>query len=197
MTSVRRTSALGCGAAARRRAGDDRRGRPRQRRPQAGGTFVDASGASVGWLRLTEDRRGDVHVNVHVEGPDGGPPRHPYPRGRIVLADVRGGRRPLQPAGSPARAGEPERAARGRPAEPDRQRPGRRPSRRQHRPGDPVRGRRRPCSMPTAARSSSTPTRTTRSPTRATAEAAPGSRARSSSPTDRRRIVSAMEVPAA
>ena len=23
---------------------------------------------SVGWLRLTEDRRGDVHVNVHVKG---------------------------------------------------------------------------------------------------------------------------------
>ena len=36
--------------------------------PQARGTFVDASGASVGWLRLTEDRRGDVHVNVHVKG---------------------------------------------------------------------------------------------------------------------------------
>ena len=36
--------------------------------PQAGGTFVDASGADVGWLRLTEDRHGDVHVNVHVKG---------------------------------------------------------------------------------------------------------------------------------
>src|SRR5262245_44044133 len=35
---------------------------------QAGGTFVDASGAAVGWLALTEDRRGDVHVNVHVKG---------------------------------------------------------------------------------------------------------------------------------
>jgi superoxide dismutase, Cu-Zn family len=36
--------------------------------PQASGTFVDASGAEVGWLRLTEDRHGDVHVNVHVKG---------------------------------------------------------------------------------------------------------------------------------
>jgi Cu-Zn family superoxide dismutase len=36
--------------------------------PHASGTFVDASGAEVGWLRLTEDRHGDVHVNVHVKG---------------------------------------------------------------------------------------------------------------------------------
>jgi superoxide dismutase, Cu-Zn family len=35
---------------------------------QAEGTFVDATGAVVGWLALTEDRHGDVHVNVHVKG---------------------------------------------------------------------------------------------------------------------------------
>jgi superoxide dismutase, Cu-Zn family len=34
----------------------------------ATGTFVDAAGATVGWLVLTEDRRGDVHVNVKVKG---------------------------------------------------------------------------------------------------------------------------------
>jgi len=34
----------------------------------ASGTFVDASGAEVGWLVLTEDRRGVVHVNVKVKG---------------------------------------------------------------------------------------------------------------------------------
>lgn len=32
------------------------------------GTFVDASGATVGWVRLVEDARGIVHVNVHVTG---------------------------------------------------------------------------------------------------------------------------------
>jgi superoxide dismutase, Cu-Zn family len=34
----------------------------------ASGTFVDASGATVGWVMLTEDRRGEVHVNVKVDG---------------------------------------------------------------------------------------------------------------------------------
>jgi Cu-Zn family superoxide dismutase len=36
--------------------------------PHAHGTFVDAEGNEVGWLKLTQDGRGDVHVNVHVEG---------------------------------------------------------------------------------------------------------------------------------
>ena len=36
--------------------------------PQAGGTFVDAAGATVGWVRLVEDATGVVHVNVKVEG---------------------------------------------------------------------------------------------------------------------------------
>ena len=34
----------------------------------ASGTFVDATGAEVGWVRLVQDTRGDVHVNVHVAG---------------------------------------------------------------------------------------------------------------------------------
>jgi superoxide dismutase, Cu-Zn family len=35
---------------------------------RAGGTFVDASGQSIGWVRLVEDSTGTVHVNVHVAG---------------------------------------------------------------------------------------------------------------------------------
>ena len=67
MTSVRRTSALVAGPLlAVALATTVAAGPPAA--PQARGTFVDASGASVGWLRLTEDRRGDVHVNVHVKG---------------------------------------------------------------------------------------------------------------------------------
>jgi Cu-Zn family superoxide dismutase len=38
------------------------------RAPQAGGTFVDANGATVGWVRLVEDATGVVHVNVKVDG---------------------------------------------------------------------------------------------------------------------------------
>jgi Cu-Zn family superoxide dismutase len=34
----------------------------------ASATFVDASGATVGWAKLVEDAAGVVHVNVHVEG---------------------------------------------------------------------------------------------------------------------------------
>jgi Cu-Zn family superoxide dismutase len=34
----------------------------------ASGTFVDATGAEVGWVRLVQDTRGAVHVNVHVAG---------------------------------------------------------------------------------------------------------------------------------
>ncbi len=36
--------------------------------PQAHGTFVDTTGAEIGSLQLTQDRHGDVHVNVHVKG---------------------------------------------------------------------------------------------------------------------------------
>src|SRR6476661_4629695 len=35
---------------------------------QASATFVDASGATVGWARLVQDGAGIVHVNVHVKG---------------------------------------------------------------------------------------------------------------------------------
>jgi Cu-Zn family superoxide dismutase len=34
----------------------------------ASATFVDATGATVGWARLVEDANGVVHVNVHVDG---------------------------------------------------------------------------------------------------------------------------------
>jgi Cu-Zn family superoxide dismutase len=34
----------------------------------ASGTFVDASGAAIGTVRLTEDRHGIVHVSVKVRG---------------------------------------------------------------------------------------------------------------------------------
>jgi Cu-Zn family superoxide dismutase len=34
----------------------------------ARGTFVDASGQDIGWVRLVEDGSGIVHVNVHVDG---------------------------------------------------------------------------------------------------------------------------------
>jgi superoxide dismutase, Cu-Zn family len=67
MTSVRRTSALVTGPLLAVVLATTVAAGPAAA-PQARGTFVDASGASVGWLRLTEDRRGDVHVNVHVKG---------------------------------------------------------------------------------------------------------------------------------
>jgi Cu-Zn family superoxide dismutase len=34
----------------------------------ASATFIDATGATVGWASLVEDSTGIVHVNVHVEG---------------------------------------------------------------------------------------------------------------------------------
>ena len=34
----------------------------------AGGTFIDASGVTIGSIHLTEDVRGNVHVNVEVHG---------------------------------------------------------------------------------------------------------------------------------
>jgi len=34
----------------------------------ASATFVDATGAAIGWARLVEDATGRVHVSVHVEG---------------------------------------------------------------------------------------------------------------------------------
>jgi Cu-Zn family superoxide dismutase len=34
----------------------------------ARGAFINASGAEIGWVKLSEDRTGVVHVNVKVEG---------------------------------------------------------------------------------------------------------------------------------
>jgi Cu-Zn family superoxide dismutase len=34
----------------------------------AGGTFIDASGTEIGWVKLTQARGGLVHVNVKVDG---------------------------------------------------------------------------------------------------------------------------------
>jgi superoxide dismutase, Cu-Zn family len=34
----------------------------------ASATFVDATGATIGWAKLNQDARGIVHVNVHVDG---------------------------------------------------------------------------------------------------------------------------------
>lgn len=34
----------------------------------ASATFVDATGATIGWARLVEDATGIVHVNIHVKG---------------------------------------------------------------------------------------------------------------------------------
>ena len=35
---------------------------------QASASFVDASGADIGWAKLVQDGDGIVHVNVHVKG---------------------------------------------------------------------------------------------------------------------------------
>jgi Cu-Zn family superoxide dismutase len=65
MTSLRRTTAIVVGPilaillAASVAAGRDGA-------HHAAGTFVDATGATVGWVQLTEDRTGIVHVNVKV-----------------------------------------------------------------------------------------------------------------------------------
>ena len=34
----------------------------------ASGTFVDSTGATIGWAQLIEDASGIVHVNIHVAG---------------------------------------------------------------------------------------------------------------------------------
>lgn len=36
--------------------------------PHASATFVDATGAAIGWARLVVDATGRVHVNIHVKG---------------------------------------------------------------------------------------------------------------------------------
>jgi Cu-Zn family superoxide dismutase len=67
MPSVRRTTVLVAGPAlALLVAGSVVAGPVSPR--QASGTFVIASGAEIGWVKLTEDGHGIVHVNVKVEG---------------------------------------------------------------------------------------------------------------------------------
>jgi Cu-Zn family superoxide dismutase len=72
MSSIRRTAAIVAGPglalvlAATVAAGPDGA-------RHATGDFVDASGATVGWVQLTEDRTGVVHVNVKVDGMAPGP----------------------------------------------------------------------------------------------------------------------------
>ena len=39
----------------------------------ASATFVDATGATIGWARLVEDATGRVHVNIHVRPAPGLP----------------------------------------------------------------------------------------------------------------------------
>ncbi len=67
MTSFRRTAALLAGPALAilmvTTVAADPDG-PRR----AHGAFTDTSGADIGWLKLSEDRAGTVHINVKVKG---------------------------------------------------------------------------------------------------------------------------------
>jgi Cu-Zn family superoxide dismutase len=67
MPSIRRTTALVAGPALALALAATVVAGP-SATPKGQGTFVDASGAEVGWVKLTEDRTGIVHVNVKVEG---------------------------------------------------------------------------------------------------------------------------------
>lgn len=67
MTSLRRTAALVAGPALAILLASTVAAEP-EGTHSANGTFVDASGAEIGWLKLTEDRQGTVHVNVKVKG---------------------------------------------------------------------------------------------------------------------------------
>ncbi len=89
----------------------------------ADGTFIDATGSEIGSIHLVEDAQGIVHVNVKVDGLSAGLHGiHIHAVGSCVGTDLRQRRRTLQPACPSARPGEPERAARRRPAEPRRRR---------------------------------------------------------------------------
>ena len=62
----------------------------------ASATFVDASGATIGWAKLVEDGSGRVHVNVHVKGLT--PGLHGIHIHSVGACDaVHGGRWSLQP----------------------------------------------------------------------------------------------------
>jgi superoxide dismutase, Cu-Zn family len=67
MASIRRTTALVAGPGLALALAATVVAGPSAPRP-AQGTFVDASGAEIGWVKLTEDRNGIVHVNVKVQG---------------------------------------------------------------------------------------------------------------------------------
>lgn len=67
MLSIRRTTALVAGPALAILLATTVAAGPASPR-QAGGTFIDASGAEVGWVKLSEDQHGVVHVNVKVDG---------------------------------------------------------------------------------------------------------------------------------
>jgi len=67
MTSIRRSTALMAGPALAILIATSVTAGPASPR-HAHGTFIDASGTQIGWLRLTQDDHGDVHVNVHVKG---------------------------------------------------------------------------------------------------------------------------------
>ena len=67
MPSIRRTAALVAGPILAIILATSVAAGPASPR-QAHGTFVDASGRDIGWVKLLEDRQGVVHVNVKVDG---------------------------------------------------------------------------------------------------------------------------------
>jgi Cu-Zn family superoxide dismutase len=67
MTPFRRTAAIVAGPALALLLATTVAAGPAE--PRSGqGTFVNASGAEIGWVKLSEDQRGVVHVNVKVDG---------------------------------------------------------------------------------------------------------------------------------
>ena len=67
MTSFRRTAALLAGPALAILMATTVAAGPGGTR-SAHGAFTDTSGSEIGWLKLSEDRSGTVHVNVKVKG---------------------------------------------------------------------------------------------------------------------------------
>jgi Cu-Zn family superoxide dismutase len=67
VSSIRRTAAIAAGPALAIVLAATVAAGPNGAR-HAAGSFVDATGATIGWVQLTEDRTGVVHVNVKVDG---------------------------------------------------------------------------------------------------------------------------------
>jgi superoxide dismutase, Cu-Zn family len=67
MTPFRRTTAIVAGPALALLLATAVAAGPAEPR-SAQGTFVNAAGAEIGWVKLSEDQRGVVHVNVKVDG---------------------------------------------------------------------------------------------------------------------------------